>query len=46
MVLPDRRSEEESMVAGLVVAAGGLLLVAATQWDSFGESSQRCRMTG
>jgi hypothetical protein len=46
MVLADRRSEEGSMVAVIALAVGGLLLVIATQWDSFGESSQRWRMTG
>jgi hypothetical protein len=29
------------MVAGIALAVGGLLLIIAPQWDSFGESSQR-----
>ena len=29
------------MAAGITLAAGGLLLVIATQWDSSSESSQR-----
>jgi hypothetical protein len=35
-----------TLVVGIAVAAGGLLLVIATRWDSLGESRQRCRMTG
>ena len=31
---------------GAALAAGGLLLIIATQWDSFGESSQQWRRTG
>jgi hypothetical protein len=34
------------IVAGIVLAAGGLLLIIAAQWDSFGESSQQRRVTG
>lgn len=34
------------MVVGIALAVGGLLLSIATQWDSFGESSQRCPVTG
>jgi hypothetical protein len=34
------------MVAGIALAVGGLLLIIATRWDSFGEGSQRRRMTG
>ena len=30
----------------IALAAVGLLLIIATQWDSLGEGSQRCRMTG
>jgi len=33
------------MVAVIALTVGGPLLVIATQWDSFGESSQRWRMT-
>jgi hypothetical protein len=35
-----------TMVEGIAVAVGGLLLIIATQWDSLGESSQRHRMPG
>jgi hypothetical protein len=34
------------MVAGIALAVGGLLLIIAKQWNSFGESGQRCRVTG
>jgi hypothetical protein len=34
------------IVAGIVLAPGGLLLIVAAQWDSFGESSQQRRATG
>ena len=34
------------IVAGIVLAAGGRLLIIAAQWDSFGESSQQRRVTG
>jgi hypothetical protein len=35
-----------TMVAGVALAVGGWLLIIAARWDSRGEGSQRCRVTG
>ncbi|MGO9142439.1 MAG: hypothetical protein ACLP70_13475 [Streptosporangiaceae bacterium] len=45
-ILEFRLGAPGTVVAGVALVAVGLLLIIATQWDSLGEGSQRCRMTG